>query len=237
MLEIRGCASSTSVCSREITGITRLCRSSARSSMRLLTRRTVRNIAPKISIWTNRETAATITNRGMTQLAIETGLHFLGFFALISVAARIYRGGDGLFLLGGNLLAALYKIVRPFAQLTSFALSVFPAFFGALAQIFAGFLAGFGSKENAHKGADSEAYHEVTDFGSAAVAHFANPRVAQRSTPAISMQQSVAKDTSCRGIWFWGGAGELIPVEMLDNAGRNRPRYNAGEIFCAGQPH
>src|SRR4029077_15654437 len=77
----------------------------------------------------------------------------------------------------------------------------------------------------------------VTDFGSAAVAHFANPRVAQRSTPAISMQQSVAKDTSCRGIWFGSGAGELIPVEMLDTAGRNRPRYTAGEIFCAGQPH
>jgi hypothetical protein len=51
------------------------------------------------------------------------------------------------------------------------------------------------------------------------------------------MQQSVAKDTLCGGIWFWRGAGDLIPVEMLDNSRRNRPRYNAGEIFGAGQPH
>ena len=51
------------------------------------------------------------------------------------------------------------------------------------------------------------------------------------------MQQRVAKDTSCRGIWFRSGAGELIPVEMLDNARRDRPRYNAGEIFGAGKSH
>ena len=51
------------------------------------------------------------------------------------------------------------------------------------------------------------------------------------------MQQSVAKDTSCRGIWFRSGAGELIPVEMLDDARRDRPRHDAGKIFGAGQPH
>src|SRR5580704_17127043 len=61
--------------------------------------------------------------------------------------------------------------------------------------------------------------------------------MAQTSTPVISMQQSVAKGTLCRGIWFRRGAGELIPVEMLDNARRDRPRYNAGEIFGAGQPY
>src|SRR4029077_6391856 len=38
-------------------------------------------------------------------------------------------------------------------------------------------------------------------------------------------------------IWFRSGAGELIPVEMLDNTRRDRPRYNAGEIFGAGKSH
>lgn len=51
------------------------------------------------------------------------------------------------------------------------------------------------------------------------------------------MQESVATDTSGRGIWLRSAAGELIPAEMLDNARRDQPRHNAGEIFGAGKPH
>jgi len=152
-------------------------------------RRNSRNIAPKINICTNRDIDATMTKSGITQFGINSALHFLRFFALISVAARVYRGGDRLFLPGGNLLAALHEIFRSLPQLASLALSEFLAFFGPLAQKVAGFLAGLGGKENAHKGADPETYHEVTDLGSGAVAHLTNPRAAQASTPSNSMQQ------------------------------------------------
>src|SRR5579872_711234 len=110
-------------------------------------RRNSRNMAPKINICTNKDIDATMTKSGITQFGIDPALHFLRFFALISVAARVYRGGDGLFLSGRNLLAALHKVFGSLPQLTGFALSEFLAFFGPLGQKFAGLLAGLGSKE------------------------------------------------------------------------------------------
>src|SRR4029077_18757815 len=161
-----------------------------------------------ISICTNRDIDATMTNSGITQFGINAPLHFLGFFALVSVAARVYRGGDRLFLPGGNLLAALHEIFRPLSQLASLALSEFLAFFGPLAQELPCFLAGLGGKENAHKGANPETYHEVTDFGSGAIAHLTKPPadqlIAQPSTPVSSMQQ--------RPPWAHYAAGSLGPA-------------------------
>src|SRR6266566_610714 len=200
-------------------------------------RRNSRNIAPKISICTNRDTDATMTKRGTTQLGIKFGPTFPWIFRVDKLRGRVHRGGDGLFLLGGNLLAAFHQIVRPFAQLASFALSIFLAFFGPLAQKLACFFAGFGSKENAHKGADPETYHEVTDSGSGAVAHLTNPHAAQPSTHVSWMQQSVRTATSGRWICFGCGARNMVAVKMFGNSHGHRPRHDAGEIFGAGEPH